>query len=92
MCGYKIAEPIEPLDVRLEIACLLHVLEGRLYVGILFCKSLNKLFWPDKRKSFELNMRQLLGEHKRIGAHFCHVSLLIQKENFFYFSHVTIRK
>ena len=75
MRGYKVAESIEPLNVRLEVACLFHVLEGRLHIGILLGKSLNKLFGSDKRQTLQLNMRQLLGQHKRIGAHFRHVPL-----------------
>jgi hypothetical protein len=47
--GNEIAEPVEPLDVRLEIASLLHVFERSFHVGILFGESLDEFLGSNER-------------------------------------------
>ena len=74
--GNEIAESVEPLDVRLEIASFLHVLERCLHIGILLSERLDKLFRSDERQSFQFNVCQLLRQHQRAGAHLRHVALL----------------
>lgn len=76
LSGDKVAESIEPLDVGFEVAGLLHVLKGRLDVGILLGERLDELFRPDKRQSFQLNVRQLLGQSQWTGTHLRHIRLL----------------
>ena len=47
--GNKIAEPVEPLNVRLEIASLFHVFKWRFHIGILFGERLNEFLGSDER-------------------------------------------
>ncbi len=76
MGGNEIAEPVEPLDVRLEIASFLHVFERCFHVGVLLGERLHKLFGSNERQSFQLNVCQLLRQHQRAGAYLRHVALL----------------
>ena len=73
--GDEIAEPIEPLNVRFQITRLLHIFKWRFNIRILFSKSLNKFFRPDKREPLQLDVSQLLGQSQWAGTHLRHVSL-----------------
>ena len=73
--SYKIAEPVEPLDVRLQVARLLHVLERCFYIGVFFGKRLHELLGADERQPLQFDMRQLLRQHQRTRADLSHVRL-----------------
>ena len=75
LCSNEIAEPVEPLDVRLEVACLLHVFERRLNVGVLLGEGLHEFLGSDERQPLQLDVRQLLRQHQRTGTHFGNVGL-----------------
>jgi hypothetical protein len=81
LCSNEIAEPVEPLDVRLEVACLLHVFERRLNVGVLLGEGLHEFLGSDERQPLQLDVRQLLRQHQRTGTHFGNVGLKRNKHS-----------
>lgn len=62
LSGHKITEPIEPLDVLLQISRLLQILKRGFQSRILLGERLDEFFRPDERQSFQFDVCQLLGE------------------------------
>ena len=73
--GDEIAEPIEPLDVRLKISRLLHVLERRLDLRVLLGEGLDKFLGPDERQPLQFDVGQLLSQLQWRRAHLRHIGL-----------------
>lgn len=78
MCGHQVRQPVEPLDVTLEVAGFLEVLVAS--VQVVFGKGLDEFLRPDVGQFLQLYVGELLRHHQGTLAHLSDVDRLEGKE------------